>query len=243
MSDSVSTFSSALAGAISDIRVVWKTRESVDVHEFMLDVVGFRNFDLFDSLTLLLERRQVAVAEFLLRPLFEGAVLIAWCLRDTSTPNPRILRFRRTCFEETLELVDSRFVRRDAKYVAHLRTSITWFVQNKIKRLPPVKQMFEEIDLFRKESTNDLWRFLSRLIHGRFENWHDFARPSGETGTLEADSDDSRRVNECRALAGYLALKTIELLGQFDPVLSHPTLGQIEALWSATYRELANLSA
>ena len=33
MSDSVSTFSSALAGAISDIRVVWKTRESVDVHE------------------------------------------------------------------------------------------------------------------------------------------------------------------------------------------------------------------
>ena len=69
------------------------------------------------------------------------------------------------------------------------------------------------------------------------------ARPSGETGTREADSDDSRRVNECRALAGYLALKTIELLGQFDPVLSHPKLGQIEALWSATYRELANLSA
>jgi hypothetical protein len=236
MSGSTSLLRASIVDAISDIRTSWATRESIDVHEFMLDVVAFRNFDIFESLNVLLDRELIAVAEILLRPLLEGTVLLEWCLNDPSRPNQRVLRFRRTCFEETLELVESGYLKRQPEYVDELKQSVCWCDENHIKRLPPVAQMLQESTLLRAELSNPTWRYFSKLLHGRFENWHDFARLTGDTGTRNAHLGNSRRVKECSALADYLILETMRLIGQFDPALNHGGLAQIAALWSATYK-------
>jgi hypothetical protein len=215
----------------------------MDIHEFMLDVAAFRNFDIFESISTLLERDQVSIAELLLRPLFEGTILIEWCVNESELPNPRVLRFRRTCFDETLELIDSGYLHRDPAYTEDLRRSIEWFDSYRIKRLPSVSQMLQEVKLIRAGLGNDMWRFLSKMIHGRFENWHDFARPTGQSGTRDVDRGDSRRVKECDALAGYLTLQTMHLIGQFDSKLRLPELGNIDELWSSAYEELRTASA
>jgi len=111
------------------------------------------------------------------------------------------------------------------------------------KRLPPVPQMLEEVKLVRAGLGNDTWRFLSKLIHGRFESWHDFARLNGESGTRSIDRGDSRRARECRSLAGYLALQTMHLIGRYDAALKYAQLDHLDALWSAAYKELGALSA
>jgi hypothetical protein len=243
MTNAISLFETSLRRAVDEIRKKWATRESVDIHEFMLDVAAFRNFDMFDSIGHLLEREQVSIAELLLRPLFEGTVLLEWCVSESAVPNPRVLRFRRTCFEETLELIDSGYLHRDPAYAADLKKSLEWFNNNQIKRLPTVPQMLEEVKLVRAGLGNDTWRFLSKLIHGRFENWHDFARSNRETGTRNVDRGDSRRTRECRSLAGYLTLQTMHFMGRFDSALALAELDHIDVLWSAAYQELGLLSA
>ncbi len=160
------------------------TRESVDIHEFISMSLHFGISTCLIRLAICSKFLLVSIAELLLRPLFEGTVLLEWCVSESAVPNPRVLRFRRTCFEETLELIDSGYLHRDPAYAADLKKSLEWFNNNQIKRLPTVPQMLEEVKLVRAGLGNDTWRFLSKLIHGRFENWHDFAPSHGETGTV-----------------------------------------------------------
>ena len=74
-----------IAGALSSIketRALWKSRQNVDIYEFMLDVLAFRNFDLFESVQLILDSGRPSIGEILMRPLLEGTLLLCWCLQD-----------------------------------------------------------------------------------------------------------------------------------------------------------------
>ena len=125
---------------------------------------------------------------------------------------------------------------RPPEYLDELKQFVRWCDENHIKKLPPVAQMLQESTLLRAELSNPTWRYFSKLLHGRFENWHDFARLSGDTGTRNAHLGNSPRIKEYSALADYLILETMRHIGRFDPALNHRELAQIAALWSATYQ-------
>jgi hypothetical protein len=98
--------------------------------------------------------------------------------------------------------------------------------------------MFEDVDPLESGKGYSLWAFLSKLLHAKSENWHDFARLDGETGTRSEDKGDSVRTQNLRALSGFLVLRNFQLIGNFDQALRLVNISSIENLWANAYHEV-----
>jgi hypothetical protein len=170
--------------SIADTRSRWRTLETIDVSQYMLAVLPLRNFDVFEAYRLVADRLSVAVAEMLLRPLFEGTVILEWCNLDLLA---RALRFRRTSFESTLELVDLGFIRRRDDYVANLRDSVAWLEAQGHKRLPNIRQLVNDLDVFRPVVGYPTYKLLSKLVHTVMESWKDYADSHGRASSGDFD--------------------------------------------------------
>jgi hypothetical protein len=165
-----------IAGALSSIketRALWKSRQNVDIYEFMLDVLAFRNFDLFESVQLILDSGRPSIGEILMRPLLEGTLLLCWCLQDPGPhPKKRVLRFRRTSIEEMIELVDSGFLKRSPQYVQDLRDSLAWF-EKELSDCPPSGKCLKTL----------IHSNLERAIHSG-HSYPNCFMPNLKTGTI-----------------------------------------------------------
>lgn len=231
-------FMGILERAIESIRSIWRERETIDVSEYMIDVLGFRNFDIYESLILVAQNGDVPSSELLLRPLLEGTVILEWCALD---PLDRSLRFRRTSFESTLELVDLGYLQRDDTYVKNLRESVEWMEEHGHKRLPNVRQMLGEIEALHDSYGYFIYKLLSKSMHAGLENWKDFADLDGTASARDFQWSFTPRYFNTMSVAAFLAMRNIALLKAFDPYLSSPFIDELQDSWSVLHVTLENV--
>jgi hypothetical protein len=181
--ESIARFSRSIARAVDELRTQWATRQQVDVTEYMLDVLAYRNFDLVESIHLLVANNRTLSAELLIRPLFEGTVVFEWCSRKVPD---RILRFRRTSFEDTLDLIDRGHLKRSSQQVENLRESLRWLDRQGYRRLPPLSQILDDVEAFAPGKARLVHKHFSRLLHGAIEGWSSYLTPRGSDPEFRA---------------------------------------------------------
>lgn len=213
----------------------WLVRDSIDVFELTLDVLFFRNTYVYESVTLLLREARCPSAEMLLRPLLEGTTIFEWCMLE---PKSRPLRFRLAALESTLELIDSGYLKRNAEWVRAVRESLEWAASQGHRPIPNMRQMAEEVSSFRPGARYNLYKHLSKVTHGSFENWVDFDPAVRASEDNLPGSQLSDRVAHCLGIAGFLQLRNIALVSGFDDYLRFEQLADLEEAWAAAYEEL-----
>jgi hypothetical protein len=235
VNESVAEFTLSLRAAIQEMRGKWRSLDTLDISKIMIAVLPLRNFDLFEAFAILLKHHSVPVAEMVLRPLLEGTVILEWCALDLPK---RGLRFRYTSLQSTLDLVDSGFLQRDDEYTANIRDSISWFESNGYKQLPDMRTMLDEIEDFRPGAGYRLYQLLSKSLHARMEDWHDYADAEGRASVTETDWSRTSRFLQARAISAYLTLRNVLLLAQILPAVAPKALSQLEAAWGDLYEKL-----
>lgn len=221
--------------AIGAARHGWRSLEQLEVSDYLVAVLPLRNFDVFDAFWLVLSNHSAPTAEMLLRPLFEGTVVLEWCAADFQR---RSLRFRLTTFESTLELIDSGFLRRDDAYVQNLRESVAWIRQQGHKGLPDMRALVDDVELFNVAAGYPTYKLLSKNLHGRLENWRDFADTDGTASVSDFDWSTTPRFLHCSAIATYLALRNLELLSTLLPELDSQEVRVLGREWLRLFNRI-----
>jgi hypothetical protein len=200
--------------------------------EYILDVLFLRNADIYDALIILLEPKHQNAAELLLRPLLEGIVIFEWCMRD---PHPRALRFKRTCFESTLDLLENGYLKRSPRWVKRARDAVVWLESEGHKPLPNMRQMIDSTPLFKEGVGYNFYKLLAKKAHGFFESWAEYDPTQQDRDHHGSELSSSQRNLQLMALAGYLQMRNLILVGQWDPVMRFVDAGELEEIWARLY--------
>jgi hypothetical protein len=237
LSDLVTAFNEVLALATTAARQAWSSRKTVDLTEYILDVLFLRNAEAYDALMLVLREGHTNAAEFLLRPLLEGVVIFEWCMQD---PHSRALRFKRTCFESTLELIHNGYLTKPQAYVEDLQVSIAWFDSKGHKHLPDMRQMVDSVSMFKANVGYNVYKLLAKKAHGLFENWPAFdpTALTPRTTPSSAGVPSSEQHLQLSALAGYLQMRNLFLVSAWDPTMASTNPEDLEEVWAQLYRLL-----
>ena len=228
----VRRFSLALAVGSAQVRAEWRSRETLDVMEYILDVLFLRNAEIYDSLVVLLQKGHRSAAELLFRPLLEGVMIFEWCMQD---PHPRALRFKRTSFQSTLELLDDGYIERSPEWVKAARDSVAWLESKGHKALPPMRQMIETTSLFKEVAGYNLYRLLAKKAHGFFENWAEFDPAQQMREDPQTERADAEQELQLTALSAFLQMRNLLLVRQCDPVMTFAGPQDLEEIWARIY--------
>ncbi len=211
-----------------------EAREIMDVFHLMLDVLFFRNARLCEGTAIMIRERHLLAAKVLLRALYEGTITFEWCMVD---PQARALRFRRTSFEGTLELIREGYLRRPDEYEQVLAKSVQWLDKNGYRRIPNVRQMAESIDVFQPGQAYKAYKYLSKVTHAGIENWGEVFNPAQRRIRRPRDASE-REVCSLSALFAFLQMRNIRLVGEFDPGLRSDSIGDLQARWDELWPAL-----
>lgn len=220
-----------LNNATEQLRHLWRSREAVDVSELAIDVLAFRNLDVFEGFLLVAKNHSTATADMMLRPLFEGTVIFEWCALD---PVPRTLRFRGASMKSTLELVDLGWRPFAGDDVTNLRGAVEWFERQGYRNLPNVRQMVDEIPALRPMGGYFTYKHLSKMVHGLLESWDDHASRE-RASAKDLNWHSLPRHYSSVTMACYFAMRNIHLLPTFDSYLLSPFAQEIQDAWTALY--------
>ena len=208
-------------------------RDTIDILEWMLDVLFFRNSHIFETVSFLLTNSHSVGAELLLRPLFEGTVILEWCLVD---PKERAQRLQKTAIEGALELTEDGFLSWAPETVDALRDAKTCWQESRTKGLPSFRQMVESLDTYRKGYAYSLYKYLSKNVHGVCVEWDDFLDCRNDHAKVcPVRKPHPARVQTCRAISSFLQSRNITLITSFDGSLQHGNSKRLERIWERLY--------
>ena len=229
----VSQYETHALQAGEQIAKLMEERVTIDVLEYMLDVLYFRNYHLFETISFLLEHKHIVGAEFILRTQFEGTVILEWCLVD---PKDRGQRLHKVVNDGVLELNESGFLSWDKERLDSVQEAQNHWEEANLKGLPNVRQMLESLNTYKQGYSYDLYKYLSKQIHGVPTHWHDFLDCSGENPRVcPAKFPDSFRILSCRAISAFLQMKNMTLIASLDKTLNCGNIESLEAEWEAIY--------
>jgi len=225
-------FRDSVEAVMRELQGRWETRAEIDVFHITLDVLYFRNSEIFVSALFLLDQRRLPAAELLLRPMYEGVVIFEWCLLS---PQDRALRFRRTSFEGMIQLIEERYIQTAAHTVSMYRDAVSWMKQQGYKPLPNMKQMLEELTTFRQDKAYGLYRILSKLTHAVYENWSDYVCFSEDLKVRRPEQRSQHRIDVCYAMILFLQMRNTLAFGEFDTYMQIPGATELESRWAEIY--------
>lgn len=234
--DLVGAFEDQVFKTTREIYHLMERRDTIDILEWILDVLFFRNSHLFETISFLLASNRIIGAELLLRPQFEGTVTLEWCLVD---PKERAQRFHRIAMEGALELVEDGFLHRPSEAVESLREVQAYCEKENVKGLPPFRQMVESLDAYRKGYAYNLYKYLSKNTHGVCVTWGDFLDCHDERAKVcPVRNPHPQRIRTTRAMSSFLQMRTIHLISAFDTNLRHERSATLEEMWELLYVSL-----
>jgi len=226
-------FVRTLNQAIADVRKKWRDLDTIDVSQYMIAVLPLRNLDVFEGFWMVVKGHSVPVADMLLRPLLEGTVILEWCALDL--PN-RALRFRRTSFESTLELIEMGLTEETPEYIKNLRESVAWLEAQGHRRLPNLRQLINDIELFTAAAGYPTYKLFSKSVHALLESWQDFADAEGVASAADRNWSDTPRFRHTGSIAAFLGMRNILLLGTIVPEVATALLPALEQQWARLYQ-------
>ncbi len=213
--------SSAL-NATHEILTRLQARESIDVLELVLERLFVHNSHIFETTVFLLDRRYLVGADVLLRVLFEGTVMLEWCLVD---PADRGLRYSRNVARGLVDLIENGFLSRPAEFEEVLRRTVDNKEMVPLKEMPNLRQMLQSLDFYKHGYAYNIYRYLSKVQHGFSVNQGDYIAFDGDRLLVCPIADPPEaRLDTCRALAAFLQVRNVELVSEFDDAIRHPKL-------------------
>jgi len=227
--DVLDSFHKKIENIIYKLNDRWNKRESLDVFELALDVLYFRNTDVFNTINILLRNNQINGAELLLRPLFEGIIIFEWCLIDKEI---RVLRFRRTSFEGMINLLENGYLKKEKYNLNTYKEALDYLITNGFKNLPNMRQMLDEVDSFNRDYSYKFYSHLSKITHGVFENWGDFLNFKNDLQVQENKLLFTNRFYACFALTLFLQMRNIINFTKFDTYMFVDELNILEEYYS-----------
>jgi len=225
----LSEFNGRVIDSIREMHERMEQRTTIDALEAILDGVFFRNCHIFEVISFLIENRYVIGAEYLARSLFEGTVLLEWCLVD---PRERGLRFFKTTMQGELDLTRAGFLEQPAGRDKEIQDALNACG----KGLPDFRSMLESLDTYKRGSAYHLYQYLSKEIHGTGSSWGDFLDCSGERARVCSVRDPSvERLHHARAIACFLSMRNVVLVSSFDTSLHYPGCAALQKMWESIY--------
>jgi len=229
-------FEARVFKATRSICELMENRDKIEVLELMLEVLFFRNAHLFETIVTTLSNRYLVGGELLLRGMFEGTVILEWCLVE---PKSRAQCFQRTAMEGTLELIQDGFLSRAEEHANTLREVVAHCAKEGVKRLPPFRQMVESLQTYQKGFAYNLYKYLSKNAHAVCVEWGDFLDCSGEkTRVCPVAEPPPERLLTCRATNSFLQMQNILLISSFDTSLRDEGCLDLERHWARLYYAL-----
>ena len=211
-------------------------RTEVDVAEICLYSLFFRNCNIFETTLFLLSQNRIVGAELLLRSLFEGTVILEWCLID---PKERPLRFNKNVIEGIIELAENGFFHQDTEIIKHYKDTKVWLDEKNLNGLPNFRQMVESLDTYNKDYAYSLYKYLSKNAHGVCTEWGDFLDVSDERAKVcSVRQPHPKRVLSCRIISLFLQLRNLISISSFGQFFNHDGIEDIEHLqemWNCIY--------
>lgn len=218
-------------------RFICKKREAVDtidVCEIFIETIFFRNCHIYETILFLLERPYIIGAELLLRCLFEGSVLVEWCVVD---PKVRAQSLQKTIWNGELSLAGQRFLGLSKERQNMLRNAVLSIDEQHINGLPNFRQMVGSLTTYRKSSAYNFYKYLSKNVHGLVIERSDFLCTQGKKAKvckIETQSS-SKRVDKCRVFTSIVQMNNIKAISSFDKTIKYDKLFEIEEIWSTLY--------
>ncbi len=227
--NTLNLFNQKIEDVLTILNGKWNERKSIDIFELALDVLYFRNADVFNSIKVLLKNNQINGAELLLRPLFEGIIIFEWCLIDTKN---RVLRFRRTSFEGMISLLENGYLKKEKYNLNTYKEALDYLITNGFKNLPNMKQMLDEVNSFNKDSSYKFYSHLSKITHGVFENWGDFLNFKNDLQVQKNNLLFTNRFYACFALTLFLQMRNMINFTKFDTDMFIDEINNLEEYYS-----------
>jgi len=225
----LNSFNNKVVDTINILNAKWNQRETIDVFELALDVLYFRNTDVFNSINILLKNKKINGAELLLRPLYEGVIIFEWCL---VAPESRVLRFRRTSFEGMIALLENGYLKNDKYDINIYKEALDKLIANGFKNIPNIKQMLNDIKVFNRNTSYNFYRFLSKITHGVFENWGDFLNFKKNLKVQENNSLFDSRFYTCLSITLFLQFRNMKNFTEFDKYMFVDELNLLEEYYA-----------
>jgi hypothetical protein len=227
-------FETALFKAIRSIYEKMESRDSIDVSQINIEALFFRNCHIYETIILLLNEQYLIGAELLLRSLFEGSVIVEWCIVDPKTRSQSLMK---TVWKGEQDLIDDGFFKNSTKEQVLLSKAITAIDEQNIKGLPNFKQMVESLTTYRKEYSYTLYKYLSKKNHGVDNNIYDFLSCKGKMPIVLGvkKNPPKERCISCRAMASVIQMNNIKAISLFDSNICYDKISAIESIWGTLY--------
>jgi len=227
-------FQEAVSEATSFICKKREAIDTIDVCDIIIETIFFRNCHIYETILFLLDKPYVIGAELLLRCLFEGSVLVEWCVVD---PKVRAQSLQKTIWNGELSLAGKRFLGLSKERQDMLRDAVLAIDEQHIRGLPNFRQMVESLSTYRKSFAYNFYKYLSKNVHGLVIDRSDFLCTQGKKAKvcIIKMQSSSKRVDKCRAFASIVQMNNIKAISSFDKAIKYERLYELEAIWATLY--------
>ena len=192
----------------------------------------FRNSHVWESWRTLLSQNKFQGSEFLLRSLFEGVLTFEWCLNDVDS---RAFRFRRTVLESTAEFYELKDDKVSIDYAKQLREGAAAIAKKfELPGMPNIRQIAEELYGEDVKSKYAFFKYLSKIIHGMFDNWYKYERRP-RTAYHDDDADRIWQQMQDKSMGTYLQMQNIDLMGVLFEPMSYIGINDLKNQWAYIY--------
>lgn len=227
-------FQEAVSGATRSICERREEGDTIDVVEVIIEALFFRNCHIYETIIFLLDRLHLIGAELLLRCLFEGSVIVEWCVAD---PKTRAQSLQKDVWMGELDLKGKRFLKSSKESKQVLSNAILAIDQQNISGLPNFRQMVESLPTYRKGYAYNLYKYLSKKTHGVGGDPSDFLLIQSETAEVcrVKTHPPENRLFDCRAMASIVQMNNIKAISSFDRAIRYENLTELEEIWATFY--------
>ncbi len=227
-------FQKSLSEATKAIYEKMEARDSIDISQINIEALFFRNCHIYEIVKFLLDEKYLIGAELLLRCLFEGSVIVEWCIFD---PKTRAQSLMKTVWKGEQELIDKGFFKKSTKKQTTLSEAVSAIDEQSIKCLPNFKQMVESLKTYRKDYSYTLYKHLSKNVHGVGCNISDFLSCENKFPALLKVKKDppKERCISCRAMASVIQMNNVKAISSFDKTIGYDDISAIEQIWATLY--------
>jgi hypothetical protein len=236
--DLANTYFDFVGSATESLSSRWKSNEYyMTFSQAAVYPLYFRNSSIWDSMTVLLSRDMYIGAEFLIRPLFEGVTKFDWCMLDVEL---HAWRFRLTTMESTSEYYNSHPAFISEERISNLREAIASLKEKRIQRMPPMRQICEEIACIHGDKWHGFYKYFSKIVHAEFEDWGRYDVSSRGAGQVDGIRPSLEETINCKSMATYLQMRNIILMGMLFEPMKYDAVDKLEDIWSLLFYSLLN---
>jgi hypothetical protein len=227
-------FQEAVSEATTSICKKREATDTIDIVEVIIETLFFRNCHIYETLVFLLDRSYLIGAELLLRCLFEGSVLVEWCVVD---PKVRAQSLHKTILNGKLNLAGKRYLGLSTEQQDMLRNAVLSIDEQNIRGLPNFRQIVESLSTYRKSHIYNFYKYLSKNVHGLGVDPSDFLCTQGERAEVcrVKTPPSPKRLIDCRVWASLVQMNNIKAISSFDKAIKYEKLHELEVIWATLY--------